>query len=333
MLGVLSRRTAVIVVVASLVVLAGIGLLIHSHRNAPSAPGEPTASGSVSTQDLLATSLPNSTATTAVLRLPPLAMKAGDAQYLVAQLGTRSNIARTPMMGIRIICLGTGGGGGSVWTVQNHLGQAFGVNTERLRWLWKAPNSTSYSCTMYGVATTVVQPSVAKLDIDQRSTILTATPVGRGSSQWFMDTDSCVGSVPDPEVPQCAVARKSSTVLQRTVDTGSATSASVLTDVQLSREYGYYPGGSSTVDVTAQATALDTSGQPCAATKTTTARQVITNDLHHLKANVTIAGVPVNQSAGCGGKLAVSAVVNHVSGNPVTIEGPKYSNAMVLLNR
>lgn len=303
----INRRTAALVLLLALLVLAGIGLLIHAHRNVPTVPGEPSAGGAVFTQDLLATTLPNSTATVAVLRLPPLAMQAGDAQYLVAQMGGRSNIVRTPMMGTRMICLGKGGGGGSVWTVQNHLGQAYGVNTERLRWLWKAPNSTSYTCTMYGVATTIVQPDIARLDIDQRTTILSATPVGRTSTQWFMDSDSCVGAVPDPEVPQCAVARNSVTVLQREVDTDRATSASVLTDVQLSREYGAYPGGPSTVDVTAQATALDSSGQPCAATRSTTDRKVITNDLHHLKANVTVTGVPVNQTASCGGSLRVSA--------------------------
>ncbi|GAA2757933.1 hypothetical protein [Actinopolymorpha rutila] len=333
MRGALSRRTAALVLLLALVVLTGIGVLIYAHRKVPAVPGRPTTAGAVFSQDLLATTLPNSTASVPVLRLPPLAMLAGDAQYLVAQLGGRSNIVRTPMMGTRIICLGKGGGGGSVWTVQNHLGQAYGVNIERLRWLWRAPNSTSYTCTMYGVATTVVQPDVARLDIDQRTTILTATPVARSSAQWFMSSDSCVGAVPDPGVPECAVARHSSTVLQHTVDTGGATSASVLTDVQLSREYGSYPGGTSTVDVTAQATVLGTDGQPCAPTRSTTARLVITNDLHHLKANVTVTGVPVNQTASCGRSLSVSAVVNHVSGNPVTIEGPSYSNAMVMFNR
>jgi hypothetical protein len=335
------RLVLVVALVVAALVFAGVGGVIASmNRNAhdnprtpenpedPPVPVSPIASGTVSTQDLITTVLPNTSATSPVLRLPPLPMRRGEVIYLKAQMGGRSNIVRTPMFGIRIICLGPGGGAGSVWTVQNHLGRAFGVDTERLRWLFVAPNTTSYTCTMHGVATTFVDPTVARLTIDPATTILSATSVQPISTQWLQNTDTCVGSVPNPEIPQCAVARRTVTVLQNTVPTQGARFANLLGDVQLSREYGAFPGGISTVDVTVRATPVNAAGQTCAPTRTITGRQVINNDLHHVKVNLNLLDVPVNQSASCGRSLRVDATVTHLAGNPVTIDGPSYSNGI-----
>ncbi|GAA5020402.1 hypothetical protein [Actinopolymorpha pittospori] len=338
------RLVLVVALVVAALVIAGVGSVITSMNRSghddprasenpkdPPVPVDPIAGETVSTQDLITEVLPNTSTTSPVLRLPPLPMQQGQVMYLRAQMSGRSNIVRTPMFGIRVICLGPGGGAGSIWTVQNHLGQTFGVNTERLRWLFRAPNTTSYTCTMHGVSTTVVDPTVAEFTIDARTTILSATPVTPISTQWFEDIDTCVGAVPIPQIPRCSVARPSVTVLEQTVPTRGARFANLLGDVQLTREYGAFPGGVSTVEVAVRATPVDSGGQGCAPTRTITGRQAITNDLHHIKVTLNLLDVPLNQSPSCGRSLRVDATVTHLAGNPVTIDGPRYSIGIALL--
>jgi hypothetical protein len=256
-----------------------------------------------------------------------MTLQAGEKFYLVGRLAGRSNIVRTPLMEARIICAGAGG---SPWTARNLSGKAYGVESETGRWLLTVPKSGTFTCELRGRAATLLNPAVAKITLDPGLTVMSMVPAPPLSMQWADAGETCVTRVRNPKIPQCNVIRTSVTVLDELVTVVAARFADVLADVELSREYGYYPGGDATVRLTLWAVPVDGTGKACGARREMTTSQRITGNLHHIKRNLTLADVRVNLAPGCGAMMLAGVTVNHVSGNPVTIHGVAYSNGIVL---
>ncbi|WP_020576599.1 hypothetical protein [Actinopolymorpha alba] len=313
-----------VVVVPMLVPLSG------PPGRAVAALGVPASQEAISTNTLLVSELPaaNGGQFFTVLRLPPVRVAAGQPMYLQARLAARSNVPRGPLMEMRTICPGAGG---SPTTDRNHDGQAYGVESETGRWLMVPPATGTFTCELRGRAATSLDPAVAKLILDPRLTVLSMVAANPGATQWTDPVNRCVGTVPDPTVPQCVVARPIANVLQKTVPLpSSATYANVGADVQLSREYGAFPGGNAMVRLSLRATPVDVNEVACAPRRETMATQTITSNLHHVKVNLTLTKVGVNQSGTCGRSLKVGVVVASLVGNPVTIHNSAYSNAFLL---
>jgi hypothetical protein len=288
------------------------------------------ANGEVSTTALLTTTLRASVPTYSnVLRLPAITLRAGEARFMVGTIAATSNVARGPMIGARIICLG--GGGGSTYTTTNHAGKAAGVRTAVVRWLFVPPKDGTFTCELRGLAHDMLDPETAALKLVPTTTKLLSRPTTPAPSQWGDDNDSCVGSKAIPNIKQCSVARLTTTVLRRTVSIGTAKKVTVLADVELSREYGGYPGGDSTIRLTLRATPLNTSGQACATTTQGSNQSTISGHLHHHKPRLTLSAVPANQSATCGKRLRVDVHAKWLKGNPVTLHNRVYSSSIVLL--
>ena len=124
------------------------------------------------------------------------------------------------------------------------------------------------------------------------------------------------------------MARRSTTFLSKWIYDRGARSATVLADLGLSREYGYYPGGSSVVDITWTARPTLSTGKPCAAPVTRKVRRTITSAKHHWRELLTLQGVRTS----CGAQVRVTGKVTWISGNPVTIEDGYYTGGIVLLS-
>ncbi|MGW5361281.1 hypothetical protein [Actinopolymorpha pittospori] len=320
--GLASRpRLAVVLAAALLLVLSPL-----TTGSAPAAPPPPAPPMSkMSTTTLLLSSIP-ATGGRAVpfLRLPTRHMKAGQSIYVVGRMAAVTNVPRGPMMGIRIICLG---GSGGPFTVRNHDGRAYGVQAIVVRWLFTAPHDGNYTCELRGVGATQIDPQVARLDLVASRSLLQATPVRPGAQGWMTGADTCVGTQGIPNIPQCAQPRSAVTVLARHLSAGTARFVNTVTDVQLSREYGAYPGGSSTVKVTLHATPSTASGHPCAPVRSTSRTATINGHVHHYKVNLTLPGTRVNLGGGCGRQVLLQTRVEHLAGNPVTVHDSRYSNA------
>ncbi|MEQ4209273.1 hypothetical protein ABN028_32485 [Actinopolymorpha sp. B17G11] len=256
-----------------------------------------------------------------------MTLRAGEKFYLFGRLAGRSNIVRTPLMEARVICAGAGG---SPWTARNLSGKAYGVESETGRWLLTVPKNGTFTCELRGRAATLLNPAVARITLDPGLTVLSMIRAPLLSMQWADPGETCVTRVRDPEIPQCNVIRTSVTVLDELVPVVAAQFANVLADVELSREYGYYPGGDATVRLTLWAVPVNGSGRPCGARREVTTTQRITGNLHHIKRNLTLIDVRVNLAPSCGAMLRAGVTVNHVSGNPVTIHGVAYSNGIML---
>ncbi|WP_020575281.1 hypothetical protein [Actinopolymorpha alba] len=288
------------------------------------------ATGGASTTKLLVTRLPaEDSPLLTVLRLPPRTLSAGQTMSVYGRIAATTNVTRGPMMGARIICLG--GGGGSPYTVRNHSGKAYGVQTVVVRWLFVAPKDGTFTCELRGQAATMLDPPATRLDLVADSTLLRMVPASSGSQQWLDRGDSCVGRVGIPDIQQCARPKAATTVMHRVIPTARAKNVTAVADVQLSREYGGYPGGPSTVKVTLEAMPANADNISCAPTKKTSATYTISGNLHHYKANLSLPQIPVNQSSACGTRVRIRTRVDHLDGNPVTVHNYRYSNTYALL--
>lgn len=266
---------------------------------------------------------------TTVMRMPDMSLRAGQAKLIVGQIAATSNVSRGPMIGARIICLG--GGGGSTYTTTNHLGKAYGVRTATIRWLFVAPKDSTYTCELRGVASTTIDPDKAVLKLVPDQMRLDAKTANPRSREHGDASDTCVGSKRIPDIEQCSVARRTATFLGETVSVGTAKTVSVLADVELSREYGPYPGGESKVRLTLRSAPLDRNGNRCGSITQGSRTQSISQNLHHVKPRLTLLGVPAYRSSACGGRIRVDVVAEWLGGNPVTIHNKTYSNGIVLL--
>lgn len=283
------------------------------------------------TDNLLVSSLPSTEdgGLTALLQLPPRTMRAGERILLTSRLAGQSHAVRMPRMALRVDAVGAGQVLRSPVKAINHDGKAYGTQYVSVRWLFIAPVAGTYTITMRAEATTYLGPTT--LTVVPGLTYLKVSRVGQTSVQWGDDQRGCVGAVahPDPDNPACRTARSWADTLTQTVHKGSATRATLIGDVELSREYGSYPGGNSRVSVTLAATPTAANGTPCAPRVTVTDPDVtITSNKHHWHQTMTLPDVNVS----CGPLLWVKVTVDHLSGNPVGIENSTQSNGIALLS-
>lgn len=262
-----------------------------------------------------------------VLRLPPLTLAANQSVYLYGQIAARSNAPRGPMIGGRIVCLAAGGGGGSTYSTRNHDGKSYGVQSVVNRWLFTSTRDATYNCELRGRAATYLSPEQVSLLLEPDRTLLRARIARPGAVEWRPAADSCVGRLAILEILHCTEPRQRTTVLKRDIVMTGAKYANVVADLELTREYGLFPGGDSVVRTTLAARPVKPCGVP--ARKAVQTKR-ISSGLHHLKVHHTIGKVAVNYAPTCGKKLRVLVKVELLSGNPVTIHNQIYSNAIVL---
>ncbi|MEQ7008391.1 hypothetical protein ABN028_19655 [Actinopolymorpha sp. B17G11] len=267
---------------------------------------------------------------TPVLRLPARTMAKGERILLTARLAGTSNATMYPRMAVRLDAISGATILRSPVKSINHDGKAYGVQAVALRWLLTAPVDGTYAITMRGEATTYLNTATTRLTIDPAMTYLKASTVGQKSIQWGETAEDCVGRVnhPAPDVAACKTKRTSTSALPKTITRPTGVKAvTVVGDVELSREYGSYPGGSSKVNVSLTVNVRTSTGKVCATKTVTKTGLVITSRKHHFHQQLTASSVPTT----CGGKITTAVKVTHVSGNPVGIHGEKESNGIALM--
>lgn len=261
---------------------------------------------------------------TPVMRLSPITARKGQRFYFHTRLTTTSNVSRGPMIGARIVCLATGGGGGSPYTTRNHTGKASGIRSVVVRWVFRAPADNTYRCEVRGRADTSLNPNRATLTL-QSSSFLRVRRVGGGSRPWGDAADQCAGKRRIPGHRQCATARETVHVLDRRFRMGRQFNLG--SDVQLTREYGMYPGGTSKVRTTFTVVQLRSNGKACASPRRNRTETAIDSNLHHLKLHLTIANVKVSSAAGCTKTFRIRTHVRSLAGNPVLVHNRVYSHS------
>ncbi|SCF01235.1 hypothetical protein [Micromonospora mirobrigensis] len=86
-------------------------------------------------------------------------------------------------------------------------------------------------------------------------------------------------------------------------------------------------GTDAVVDVRLEFIQLDTTAHTCRTTSTTTSRKTIRDDAHHYVASLGLSSIPID--AGCGTRTFIMRIyVDHVSGNPVKIDGVQSSTSL-----
>lgn len=255
------------------------------------------------------------------------AMEKGERVLVTGRLAGRSNVDKYPRMAIRADATMPGQAPvrGPVVSM-NHYGRAYGTEYLTVRWLFVAPASGTWTITLRGEATTYYQTDIARIyAVD--GTYLKLTKAHSKSSTWGPGSDACVGAraVPSPsDSSACRNPSKSVRVNRKTSATAGET-FSVVSDLELSREYGSYPGGTSKVEITLYANQKTSSGNVCGTAVTKKYSQSITSRRHHVHKTMTLAGIKR-----CGSHVYTKTVVKHVSGNPVAIHDSKQSNAILL---
>jgi hypothetical protein len=247
----------------------------------------------------------------------------GGQHYLVQAQWTATSPTRTrpALQAAQVWCQPAAGGAGgrSVFTTRNHTGGT-GYSRALVRWMFTAPATGGYTCTLMGHAAASDAVSGQYL-----------TVVGGGET--FLSVDR-VADVDGQEWRQGQVHIATGTaayVLRRNYLAGHGGRAIIFADVELTNNYdaGVY-GRDSAVTAELVVVQVDAAGQLCGApAHTYRVSKVISSYVHHDKV-YTAVDAPKSGIAGCSDYFAVKLLVRADSGNPVIVEGggSGYTNAI-----
>lgn len=260
-----------------------------------------------------------------LLKLPARSFTAGQRVLYTARIAATSNHPRIVRMAIRIDATGAAVVRSTTASI-NHDGKSYGTQYVSVRWLFIAPKTGTYTITARAEATTML--GAATLTPVRTQTYLKASTVNAKSIQWAVSAPTCVNSRAMPlsaaDIDACATKRDRA-VITKTVTRAAGTKANWLAGLELSREYGSYPGGNGTLTVTMTAQPKTATGANCGKRGVASWRPSITNNKHHYRLN----GSAVATTGSCP-KLMLTLVLDHYAGNPVGLEGPSETDFQVV---
>lgn len=207
-----------------------------------------------------------------IMHLSSRHMQAGESVLLTARLAATSNATRMPRMAIRIDANPIASDTLPYWTYRspwattNHPGEAYGTDYISVRWLFVAPETDDYTFTTRAEATTYIEPvSETELTIVPDLTYMRAQTTQPGSKSFQDASESCVGDRPhpSPDAPACTDPNELRSVHKATLYPGANRPWTVVSDLELSREYGYTPGGDSVLDIRLYVWEKTTAGFTC----------------------------------------------------------------------
>ena len=312
---------------ALMIILAALVLtLVGAMYPAPADAG----TSLTSTTDLIATSL-QATETgglAPIMKLPATHYEAGERVLVTSRLAGRSSVDKYPRMALRVDATGAATVRSPVIS-RNHSGSSAGTQYLTVRWLFIAPTAGTYTITARAEATSYYKTTTARLLVVS-GTYLKLSTVNQKSTTWGPASDACVSGKahPSPDYTACRTVQKSKDVLVYNVRTRGYDTITAGSDLELSCEYGSYPGGTSKVSVTIYAKGINAAGKVCTPTKSVTKTISITSLTHHWHDNSTLAGMDVS----CAATVALRTRVTYLSGNPVAIHDKAQSNGFALLS-
>lgn len=315
------RELAVILTVTLAIVVTVLG--VGTRANA--ATESPTYTAALLTTRL--TACPAS-CQVPLLKLPARTFTAGQRVLYTARFAATNDYVRIARQALRLDATGAAVVRSTTASI-NHDGKSYGTQYVSVRWLFVAPVTGSYTITARAEATSnLSQPGGIHLTPVRSLTYLSASTVHAKSLTWTGGTATCVNRQAVPkaaaDIPACAVKRDRVSVT-RTVARAAGTKAQYLAGLELSREYGSYPGGNGVLTVTMTAQPLTATGAKCGKAGVATWRPSITSNKHHYRLN----GSATAATGSCP-RLALTLVLDHYAGNPVGLEGPAETDFQVL---
>jgi hypothetical protein len=306
------------------ILLSALGLLAAILPN-------PALAGTslTNTTALITTSLQASTTggLSPIMKLEPRYYVKGERVLVTSRLGGRSTVDKYPRMALRVDATGPTVVRGPTIS-QNHLGQSKGVEYLVVRWLFVAPVAGTYTINARAEATSYYKTAETQLLIDSATTYLKTSRTSSRSVGMGPANDSCVGRVkhPSPDYAPCASPRTRKDVNVKTVSTGGRDKISATSDLELSREYGNYPGADARVKVALYVRGVTPTGRTCVS-RSQSATLTITSLRHHYHDMRT-----VSLDVSCATKVYLRTRVTHISGNSVAIHDHVQSNGAALLS-
>lgn len=280
--------------------------------------GPSPAMASTWSYDLLTTTVATDARAVPVVALPTLSLTAGAKKYFNASYTVSNPQAFNVMQGARVRCRQMSDGTlfHSVYTTRNVT--ANGSSTVRVHWLFTAPSTADYACTLWGHAATSVGTTYhlnvtgGALGVDD-----SIFPDG---AEWRDTTGDTVAS------------GGAAYLLRKTWVAGTGSYVGANADVEMTNNYGSPNNGrDAVVDVSLYITQLAPDGTGCLAPFITTRRITISANVHHDKVYLSARAVPVSAAAGCTRSFAIKVLVDSISGNPLVLEGGtdiQYSNGI-----
>jgi hypothetical protein len=268
--------------------------------------------------DLINTSVTTDGKAVPLVRLPVLSLTAGANKFLNASYVVRNPQAFNIMQGARVRCQRKSDGTvyTSVFTTRNVT--ANGTSTARVHWLFTAPSTDDYTCTLWGHAATSVGTTYhltvtsGALGVDD-----SVFPDG---AEWRDTTGGTVAS------------GGAAYLLRKTWVSTTGTYVGANVGVEMTDNYGSPSNGASSVaDVTLYITQLRADGTGCVTPFTSTQHITISANVHHDKVYLSARGVPISTAAGCTRSFAIKVLADSLSGNPLVLEGGadiQYSNGI-----
>lgn len=287
----------------------------------PTGPDTPTGSD-LGEQPELARKLPFDDVRRPVAFLPVLTMRAGEIRMLEGWLTVRA--AGMALQAAQIRCTDGESSYQSPYSTRNTPKDSAAPSTVRVRWLFAAPHPGTFRCGLYGHADRKGRPGYElRVQPAPATRIVVRDQPLRGALQW-------------PVPHQLTVRPKATATLFRhgfeVVEDASWMRMETrveVTDNYEGRRYDY----DAVVTVELRVDQLDASGRPCGQAWTATARQRVTREVHHDKVSVVLDHVPVETTRACTRQFSAKATLHDVSGSPVTVHGPKYSDTTVEMLR
>jgi hypothetical protein len=298
------------------------------------------------TDDLLSTSFqcPDTASAIPLLRLTPEVRNEGDKILFTARLAGQVDADEITRMAIRVDAVKLNPDGPATvvrgcWATVNHDGSSYGTQYIAVRSMIEFPETGEWTVTLRYEGTSQKRKadgSLITLTPQPTLTYLKASSLLHTESERWTNPDAaCVGwpanPVTDPDCPQCTAPLLGVRVLERDFDIPANLTqdkATVVAEIELSREYGSYPGGDSVLDVILNVLpydqATDTYGNQVIVTPASST--TITSSKHHLRLNLVANLVDLEEFP----RVKVWVDVNWVSGNPVAIDDYLHTDAAIM---
>lgn len=211
----------------------------------------------------------------------------------------------------------------STFTTRNTSNDPKATSSVAVRWLFRAPAEGAYRCALYGHADHQTQPETYTLQVVEYPA--TRLDMNRGNivggQVWSISRDI--------EVKNYATQNLFRHVTEVVPE---ANSLSPYVGIEVTNNYeGRLYEYDSKVALTLIVEQLDESGRPCGQSWTTSGRHRIPREIHHDKIELGFDAIPVRMERSCTRQFAVRGSLELVSGSPVTIHGPRYSDITVTM--
>lgn len=256
-----------------------------------------------------------------VVVLPEFAAQTGELIKFDAILTVRSSVPALQAAQVR--CEHEGETYESTLSTRNTANDPKATSAVPVRWLLRVPADGAYRCALYGHADHRTEPNTYTLQVVEHPSTRLRLERGDivGGQVWSIGRDIDVRNYATQNLFRHV-----------TEAVPEANSLSLYAGIEVTNNYeGRLYEYDSKVALNLVVEQLDESGRPCGQSWTTSGRHRIPREVHHEKIELGFDAIPVRMERSCTRQFAVRGSLELVSGSPVTIHGPRYSDITVTM--